>query len=103
MENYLDIEFQWYKNGIKTIKPSGLITLRQLINSIISPKPEMIEAFKLIQEASLAGNNRRTEDNYNYADEGLEKYSGYFKDCWKINMSCYKALKFLWFEINEEL
>ena len=96
----MSLQFQWYANGIKTIRPNGNITLRQLINAIISPKPEMIEAFKLIQEASLAGNNRRTEDNYNYADEGLEKYSGYFKDCWKINMSCYKALKFLIFMLE---
>lgn len=55
MSNYLDLSFQWYKNGIKTIKPSGNITLRQLINSIISPKPEMIESFKLIQDAGARG------------------------------------------------
>ena len=53
--NYLDLQFQWYNNGIKTIKPSGNITLRQLIQSIIKPKPEMIEAFKLIQEAGARG------------------------------------------------
>ena len=47
--SYLDLQFQWYNNGIKTIKPSGNITLRQLIQSIIKPKPEMVEAFKLIQ------------------------------------------------------
>ena len=52
----MDLSFQWYKNGIKTIKPSGFITLKQLIDSIISPKPEMIEAFKLIQEAGARGN-----------------------------------------------
>ena len=52
---YLDLQFQWYNNGIKTIKPSGNITLRQLIQSIIKPKPEMIEAFKLIQEAGARG------------------------------------------------
>jgi hypothetical protein len=55
MSNYLDLSFQWYKNGIKTIKPNGYITLRQLINSIISPKPEMIESFKLIREAGARG------------------------------------------------
>jgi len=55
MNNYLDLKFQWYQNGIKTIKPSGYITLQQLINSIISPKSEMIEAFKLIQEAGARG------------------------------------------------
>lgn len=53
--SYMDLSFQWYSNGIKTIKPSGNITLRQLINAIISPKPEMIEAFKLIQEAGARG------------------------------------------------
>lgn len=53
--NYLDLQFQWYNNGIKTIKPSGNITLRQLINAIINPKTEMIEAFKLIQEAGARG------------------------------------------------
>ena len=51
----MDVSFQWYQNGIKTIKSSGYITLRQLINAIISPKPEMIEAFKLIQEAGARG------------------------------------------------
>ena len=51
----MDISFQWYQNGIKTIRPSGNITLRQLINAIISPKPEMVEAFKLIQEAGARG------------------------------------------------
>lgn len=55
MSDYLDLKFQWYSNGIKTIKPSGLISLQQLINAIISPKPEMVEAFKLIQEAGAKG------------------------------------------------
>ena len=53
--SYMDTSFQWYQNGIKTIRPSGNITLRQLINAIISPKPEMVEAFKLIQEAGARG------------------------------------------------
>lgn len=53
--SYLDLKFQWYQNGIKTIKANGFITLQQLINSVISPKPEMIEAFKLIQEAGARG------------------------------------------------
>ena len=53
--SYMDVSFQWYQNGIKTIRPSGNITLRQLINAIISPKTEMIEAFKLIQEAGARG------------------------------------------------
>lgn len=51
----MDLTFQWYTRGIKTIKPDGFITLRQLINAIISPKPEMIESFRLIKEAGLRG------------------------------------------------
>lgn len=61
MSNYLDLEFQWYNNGIKNIRPNGLISLRQLINTIISPKPEMIEAFKLIQDAGKRG-DKDTKD-----------------------------------------
>lgn len=61
MADYLDIQFQWYKNGIKTIRPSGNITLGQLINSIISPKPEMIEAFELIKKAGEAKNKEEKD------------------------------------------
>ena len=53
--SYLDLKFQWYNKGIKNIKPSGYISLRQLIDTIICPKPEMIEAFRLIQQASERG------------------------------------------------
>lgn len=56
MSNYMNLTFQWYSNGIKTIKPSGDISLRQLINAIISPKPEMIEAFELIKKAGKEKN-----------------------------------------------
>lgn len=52
----MDISFQWYSKGIRTIKPDGNITLRQLINAVISPKPEMIEAFEIIKKAGLEGN-----------------------------------------------
>lgn len=55
-EDYMSLQFQWYNKGIKTVKPSGLISLRQLINSIISPKPEMIEAFNSIKKAGQEGN-----------------------------------------------
>jgi len=53
--SYLDLKFQWYTRGIKTVKASGFITLQQLINSIISPKPEMIQAFELIKTAGQKG------------------------------------------------
>lgn len=61
MSNYMDLQFQWYSNGIKTIRPSGMISLSQLINAVISPKPEMIEAFELIKEAGLAGNKEEKD------------------------------------------
>lgn len=54
--NYLSLQFQWYSNGITTIRPSGVISLQQLINAIISPKPEMLEAFELIKKAGKEGN-----------------------------------------------
>lgn len=54
--NYMDTYFQWYSRGISTVKPDGNITLRQLINSIISPKKEMLESFELIKQAGLSGN-----------------------------------------------
>lgn len=53
--SYLDLKFQWFNKGIKTIKPSGFITLKQLIDTIRSPKPDMIQTFKLIEEAGKRG------------------------------------------------
>lgn len=61
MSDYLDIKFPWFTNGIKTIKPSGLISLQQFITAVISPKPEMIEAFNLI-EAAAKENNKQEKD-----------------------------------------
>jgi len=52
------------------------------------------------EEYFLGVKELRTENNYDYTDKELEKYSGYFKDCYKRNLSVYKALEFLWFEIN---
>jgi hypothetical protein len=51
----MDLPFQWYTNGIKTIRPNGNITLRKLIQTTLKPKSEMIEAFKLIHEAGARG------------------------------------------------
>lgn len=59
--SYLDIKFPWFQNGIKTVKPSGLISLQQFINAVISPKPEMVEAFNLI-EAAAKENNKAEKD-----------------------------------------
>lgn len=56
--SYLDDKFQWYGNGIKTIKPSGHITLRQFINAVISPKENLLKAFHDIAEAGEKGDKK---------------------------------------------
>ena len=52
------------------------------------------------EEYLEAVKQKRDEDNYGYTDEDLEKYRYYFEDCYKSDLSVYKALEFLWFEIN---
>ena len=52
------------------------------------------------EEYLEAVKQRRDEDGYGYTDADLEKYKYYFEDCWKSNLSVYKSLEFLWFEIN---
>lgn len=59
--DYLDLKFQWYTKGIFTTKPSGYITLRQLIEAIINPKPKMIEVFKKIEEAGKRGDKKEKD------------------------------------------
>nr|DAI89447.1 MAG TPA: VirE-like protein [Caudoviricetes sp.] len=51
-----EIVFSWYEADIKKIKPKGDITLRQFINSVVSPKESLKDTFKKIEEASLVGN-----------------------------------------------
>lgn len=55
--NYLDTKFSYYDADIKKVKPLGDITLQQFINAVVSPKPQLLETFKKIEEASKAGNN----------------------------------------------
>lgn len=59
--SYLDLKFQWYKNGIKTVKAGGFITLKQLIDCIISPKADMLEAFELIKKAGKEKNKEEKD------------------------------------------
>lgn len=56
--------------------------------------------YNSFEEYLEAVKQRRDEDEYGYTGEDLEKYKYYFKDCWKSNLSVYKSLEFLWFEIN---
>lgn len=55
--NFIDsISFQWYEANIKKIAPKGNITMRQFINSVVSPKESLKQTFKEIEQASLDGN-----------------------------------------------
>lgn len=56
--------------------------------------------YENFEEYLEAVKQRRDEDSYGYTDEDLEKYIHYFGDCYKSNLSIYKSLEFLWFEIN---
>ena len=53
-----------------------------------------------IEDYLVAVKELRTENKYNYTDEVLEQYEYYFKECCKSNLSVYKSLEFLSFEIN---
>jgi hypothetical protein len=57
----------------------------------------MINSFEEYLEAVK---QRRDEYKYNYTDADLEKYKYYFEDCYTSNLSVYKALEWLYFEIN---
>ena len=56
--------------------------------------------YSSFEEYLEAVKQRRDEDGYGYTDADLEKYRYYFEDCWKSELSPYKSLEFLWFEIN---
>lgn len=57
MISFIDtISFPWYDADIKKIKPKGSITLRQFINSVVSPKEALKETFNKIEKASKEKN-----------------------------------------------
>ena len=56
--------------------------------------------YKNFEDYLQAVKQRRDEDGYIYDDNTLKIYEHYFKDCWKNELSPYKSLEFLWFEIN---
>ncbi len=40
--------------------------------------------------------------DYKYTPEDIFEHLDYFKDCWKRNLSCYKALEFFCFYLHPE-
>lgn len=82
MSSYLDITFPWFKRGIKTVVPSGEISLRQFIEATINPKPAMKTAFLEIQKAAEEGNlelkDQLKQDNLFFTTPSVKlKYRNY--------------------------
>lgn len=44
----------------------------------------------------------RDENQYSYTDKDLEKYQDYIHDCFKTNLSVYKCLEFMYFEVLKD-
>lgn len=53
--DYFDLTFPYYQKGIKTVVPSGEVSLKQFIETIKNPKPKMKKAFLDIQKAAEKG------------------------------------------------
>lgn len=51
-------KFQYYPANIETKTPLGEINLYELLYSIKHPKPEILEVFKQIEQASNAGDKK---------------------------------------------
>lgn len=80
--SYMDLQFPWYQNGIKTVVPSGKISLRQFINSVVSPKPHIKQAFIDIQKAAERGDlkekDRLKQENLFFVTPSVDlKYRNY--------------------------
>lgn len=41
---------------------------------------------------------RRTQDGYLYTDDDFKKYIKYIKKCWKMELSVYKCLEFMYLQ-----
>lgn len=62
MDNYLDIEFSYFPANIESIKPLGKVRLYDYLKAIKNPQPHIIEVFKEIEKASLAGDKKRKDE-----------------------------------------
>lgn len=49
---YLDTKLQYYPASVYETLPIGVCTLKQMLTSIKNPKPEMLQLFKKIEQAS---------------------------------------------------
>lgn len=58
VKDYLQTKFQYYPSDITFTRPQGEITLFDYLKAIKCPRPEIVEIFKEIEKASLAGDKK---------------------------------------------
>lgn len=80
--NYTELKFPWFQKGIKTVVPSGEISLRQFVNAIIKPKEKVRQAFIDIREAAEKGDiklkDQLKQDNLFFTTPSVNlKYRNY--------------------------
>lgn len=57
---------------------------------------------KSFEEYLAAVKALRDEYQYSYTDKDLEKHQDYIQDCFKTNLSVYKCLEFMYFEVLKD-
>ena len=75
--HYKDTTFSYFPANIKITKPLGEVTLKQMLDGIRSPKPEMVELFAKIAKASAEGDLKLKAE--------LKQKLYYFLICVKTN------------------
>lgn len=56
--SYEDIVFPYFPSRVNAVVPLGLVSLQQFLDSHRNPKPEIVEVFESIREATEAGNEK---------------------------------------------
>lgn len=62
MDDYLDITFSYFPANIETVKPIGTVSLFNYLKAIKNPQPHIVEIFKEIEKASLAGDKKLKDE-----------------------------------------
>lgn len=58
--------------------------------------------YKSFEEYLAAVKAYRDENQYSYTDKELDKYQSYIYDCFINNLSVYKCLEFMYFEVLKD-
>lgn len=56
--SYEEIIFPYFPSRVNAVVPLGLVSLQQFLDSHRDPKPEIVEVFESIREATEAGNEK---------------------------------------------